>query len=246
MKNKVFLIEIAVLLLSGVAVTVPVAAEESPGWHIMDYAPIDPDGKPQIFDAEWTGRLLRTENGIQFWELLGEQGKPMTGGSMTGGSMTGGMVMSDTWVRMIIMWDPATHMGDVSEFIHNSSHLQFAGWRGTIVNSSLFVYNFHVSGFGEGLFKPQSPAIWCDLLIWGNSFEGVYTPFDSGNPFVSGTSAATESATLKYFVPAYGSYAVGGEVVPVNGLALLAPWFVTTIAAITIGFAITKRKLFLH
>lgn len=38
---------------------------------------------------------------------------------------------------------------------------------------------------------------------------------------------------------------VGGEIAPVSSLALQAPWISLAVIAITIGFAITRRKLFL-
>lgn len=40
--------------------------------------------------------------------------------------------------------------------------------------------------------------------------------------------------------------AVGGEIISVSGLALLAPWIILTAVAFAIGFALMRRRLFLH
>jgi hypothetical protein len=40
--------------------------------------------------------------------------------------------------------------------------------------------------------------------------------------------------------------AVGGEIISINSLALLAPWIALTVAALAIGFALLRRRLFLH
>lgn len=53
-----------------------------------------------------------------------------------------------------------------------------------------------------------------------------------------------ESVDILFWENKYkeGKLPVGGEVVPVNKLALLAPWIVIAIAVITIGFTISKKN----
>jgi len=197
-----------------------VAAQESGGWHWMNWAPTN------MFYADWYGTLLRTEGGIQFWELYLEPT----------GMMGTGMMVGEKWVEMTLMWDPSAQTGQIIKFTHNGMNLLFTRWGGTIWFNP--VYHFWFGGHGVGTYNSSGTLYPCD--IWGG-FEGVYTPDDPINPFVSGTSEFTERATLRY-----GIQPVGGEVVPVDKLALLAPWIVIAIAATTIGFTISKRKLYLH
>jgi len=222
--KKVFLMGIAAILLSLIVVTAPVAAQDSEGWYWKEWAP------KQTFIHYWNGTLLfPAESGIQFWELYSELMVMMPAMS----SMTDGDV---EWVKMTIVWDPSAQKGEIIKFEHHGMNLRFTGWEGTIEFNP--VYHFQVSGQGLGIYR--SNGTWYNLVIRG-SFEGVYYPDADESIFDSGNSTATERATLQYRIAS-----VGGEVIPVNSLALLAPWMVIATAATTIGFAIARRKLFLH
>jgi hypothetical protein len=179
LKNKVFLIGIAAILLSLIAVAIPVAAQESPIWYWKDYAPT------RTFTHYWNGTLLRTESGIQFWELYSEL-KMMPGGSMTGGGVE--------WVKMTIEWNPLAQNVKVSALDHHGEYLTFTGWEGFIMVNS--AYHFNVSGVGHGWYRSNGTLYFLAAIIgW---FAGDYHPDNIARPWVSGNSSATERATLKY------------------------------------------------
>ena len=213
MKNKVFSIGVAVILLSLIAVTAPVAAQESQGWQTKPYAPT------QAFRHVWTGTLLRTEGGIQVWELYSEK------------MMTSGMG-DDTWVKMTIMWDPLAQKGQIIKFEHHSENLQFTGWTGTIETSNSL--DFQVSGLGVGSYKG------CILNIVG-SFWGVYYPDVEADPFVSGYSLAHESATLQYCCGGC-AVPVGGNLLPSSGAVVSFVTLLGAIGAVTIVVGSKKKR----
>jgi hypothetical protein len=64
--------------------------------------------------------------------------------------------------------------------------------------------------------------------------------------FIDGGTAQPEDWMIRAVVTEYHE-PVGGEIISVNSLALLAPWIVIAIVALTIStIALSKRKLFLH
>jgi len=213
LKNKVFSIGVVAILLSLIAVTAPVTAQESQGWQTKPYAP------KQEFRHFWNGTLLRTEGGIQVWELYSEL------------MMMTSEMMGDTWVKMTIMWDPLAQKGQITKFVHHSENLQFMGWTGTIETSNSL--DFQVSGLGVGSYKR------CALKIFG-SFLGVYYPDVEADPFVSGYSVAHESATLEYccgcIVP------VGGNLLPSSGAVVPLLTLLGAIGAVTIVVSSKKKR----
>ncbi len=236
MKNKVFLIGILAILFSMTVVTAPAAAQE-----------IEADWQRKEFSLEpmspfyWEGTLLQTSDGIEFWELYFELDMMMM-------PMPGVADDVEPWVLMTVMWDNETKKGDVPFWKHVSPHLQFTGWTGFIeYNNENTNINadgaYHLKVSGKGIGKYKVDGVWRHLHIIG-SFEADLIPYNPRVPLEYGeTAGAIERATLIYLDQ---DAPVGGEVAPVSSLALLAPWIVIAIAAMTIGFAITRRKLFLH
>lgn len=227
MKNKVFLIGISAILLSLIAVTVPVSARARLEWA--------PEG---TFTHYWTGTLLRTESGIEFWELYSKirMMVPKTSG-ISGVDDNAEYDDNVEWVKMTIAWDPLGQKGQVTGFDHYGMNLRFRGLTGTFECNA--DYHFEVSGRGVGFYR--SNGTWYPLLIWA-IFKGVFYPQRIEMPLESGRSEATERATLEYGY----DVVVGGEIAPVNNLALLAPWVVIATAAVAIGFVVSKRKAFLR
>lgn len=220
MRNRVFLVGVAAILLSLIAVAVPVAAQDSLGWYSMDYAPT------RTFTHYWNGTLLRTEGArIQFWELYSEL-MMMPGGGMMGGGVE--------WVKMTIEWDLLAQNGHVSAFDHHGYNLQFTGWEGTIMVNA--AYHFNVSGVGYGSYRVN--GTWYNLVING-SFGGEYYPDNDANPFVSGNSSATERATLKYRLQP-----VGGYLESVDTPAVLAPYLASVglFGAIAVSVVAIRKK----
>jgi len=216
LKSKVFLMGIAAILLSLVAVTASVARAD---WYWMDYAPT------RTFIHYWNGTLLRTESRIQFWELYSEIRMMPGGGMMDGGA---------EWVKMTIMWDPLPQSGRITKFEHHGYNLMFTGWEGTIWFNP--VYHFNVSSVGCGSYRVN--GTWYSLVIYG-SFGGEYYPDNDANPFVSGNSSATERATLKY-----GLQPVGGYLESVDTPAVLAPYLASVglFGAIAVSVAAIRKK----
>ncbi len=219
--RKIALVGIVAILLSLIVLTGPVAAQDSDGWYRKEWAP------KQYFIHDWTGTLLfPTDDGLQFWELYTEMRMMMPG-------MPG---MGDgedfEWVKMTIVWDPLAQKGEIVKFEHHGMNLRFTGWEGIIWFNP--VYHFQVSGQGMGFYRTN--GTWYNLIIRG-AFEGEYYPLVMEDPFKSGISNATERAILLYRFPS-----VGGEIIPMNSLTLLAPWILIATAATTIGFAISRRK----
>jgi hypothetical protein len=221
LKNRVFLIGIAAILLSLITVTVPVAAEESPVWYYKDYAP------KRTFIHYWNGTLLRTAGGKQFWELYSELMMMMPGGSMMGGGVE--------WVKMTIMWDPLAQNGLIYKFDHHGDNLTFSGWEGPIWFNP--VYHFNVSGVGYGWYRVNGTLY--NLVIPHGSFAGDYYPDNGASPFVSGNSSATERALLKY-----GLQPVGGYLASVDVLAVLAPYLASEglFGAIAVSVVAIRKK----
>jgi hypothetical protein len=199
-----------------------VAAIADGGLHQMVWAPA------KIFEADWYGTLLKTEGSIQFWQL-----------ELVPTKMMGAGMIMDKWVEMTIMWDTLAQNGQVIALEHFGMNLHFTGWGGTIWYTP--GYHFWIGGLGVGTYNSSGTLYPCTI---SGMFEGNYTPLNPTTPFVEGYcgySEFTERALLTY-----GTQPVGGEVVPVDKLALLAPWMVVAVAAITIGFTISKRRLYLH
>jgi hypothetical protein len=149
------------------------------------------------------------------------------------------MTMMGKWVEMTIMWDTVARNGQVIALEHFGMNLHFTGWGGTIWYTP--GYHFWFGGHGVGTINSSGTLYPCDIRGW---FEGDYYPDNPTTPFVQGYcgySLFTEHAILTYGTPP-----VGGEVVPVDKLALLAPGIVIAVAAITIGLTISKIKPYLH
>ena len=88
----------------------------------------------------------------------------------------------------------------------------------------------------------QSPSPQAGLYSfgWAVATDGDIAVISEPTADVSG--ASNEGKAYVYFI----LQPVGGEVAPVSVLSLMAPWIALATAAITIGFTITRRKLFLH
>ena len=194
------------------------------GWNQIDYAPT------RTFEHYWTGTLLHNESGIETWELYAENRMMVP--------MDGTMGCDVEWVKMTIVWDPSAHNGQITKFEHHGCNLMFSGGTGTIEESNSYSFNVSIEGTG----KYRVNGAWYDLVING-SYIGVYDADNELIPLLSGNSTCGERATLRYYVPP-----VGGEVIPVNNMAVLSPYLALVVLAaavsVTAAFVIKRRPFY--
>lgn len=80
--------------------------------------------------------------------------------------------------------------------------------------------------------------------------KGVSIPYDSStnrdNIWPLGLNMTSITDINFWGIVTLALPTVGGEIISVSSLALLAPWIALTVAVLAIGFTLLRRKLFLH
>jgi hypothetical protein len=236
--NLAILLGLIILILLVPSFGLVAAQKSDGGTHWMTWEPLNAAGAPQVFNATWEGKLLRSEGNVQIWQI---ELFPYPG-MMTAGAVTGsGMMTMMAWVEMTLMWNPLTQTGHATDIIHNGHNLYFTGWEGTIWFNP--VYHIQFSGHGVGTFNDSGTLYPCD--IWG-SFNGTLYPDDPSNPMALGFANFTEYAILRWGTTTIGS--VGGEVIPVDNMAVLSPYLalfaLVAALSITTVFVAKRRSLY--
>lgn len=121
------------------------------------------------------------------------------------------------------------------------------GFTGSPNNSSAHkIYEFSI----PFAYINATPGLSVDFCSPYSMKFGPSIPYDASNGrdniWPPGLDVGNINDINHWGIVTLPSPPVGGEILSVNSLALLAPWIALTVAALAIGFALLRRKLFLH